>query len=534
MANYSHFCCRSGGSNLNAGSVDGGTTVPAAAALVTYTGGDWNATTDVYTAPVGANMTEAVVGRFASLYVDGDAAPTTNQYLVARITAVNAGTRQITLSTSARVLLGTEVATGTGNRSMRIGGAWAGPSGAVGFPLNFLQTQLVNTSSYPTRLDMKNDQTYTVSANVAGTSSQFKHLEGFTTSYGDGGIFTLDGGTAGAAYTVFTPNNGNPGPLYVVGMELKNNGASGGSTSTHGVSVAQPAAMFFHRCVFRDLRGSGIGITGGSANLTECEFYGCNQANVNGCGGVRAAGGMLSAKASIFHDNAGANNDAVHMAGGYGVLSNCVMDTNGRAGLNVQTNSGVSVDACDFYNNATGIDFNTVGGTARNCNFVKNTTAGVNGGATSTAGTTILFNCGFGRGTQANGSDVANSQSVTEVGSIAYAANATPWVDPANGDFRTTLDAAKFAGRGQFLQTAAGYAGTVGYPSVGASAPQHGIAPSAGDVRSGATVNGVAGTLALPGASSVLFGVQYGAGGTEFTGEYKDAGGGLGKLRVGL
>jgi hypothetical protein len=76
---FTEFCCRASGSNMNAGSLDGGSTVAGTAAAVTYTGGDWTSGTDIYIAPVGADMTEAVVGRFASLYHDGDTSPTTNQ-----------------------------------------------------------------------------------------------------------------------------------------------------------------------------------------------------------------------------------------------------------------------------------------------------------------------------------------------------------------------------------------------------------------------------------------------------------------------
>ncbi len=56
-----------------------------------------------------------------------------------------------------------------------------------------------------------------------------------------------------------------------------------------------------------------------------------------------------------------------------------------------------------------------------------------------------------------------------ESGSITYAADVTPWVDPANGDFRITLAAAKSAGRGSFTQTQSSYTGTIGYPDIGAA-----------------------------------------------------------------
>ena len=51
-----------------------------------------------------------------------------------------------------------------------------------------------------------------------------------------------------------------------------------------------------------------------------------------------------------------------------------------------------------------------------------------------------------------------------------FASDVTPWVDPANGDFRINLAAAKGAGRGSYTQNAGG--GTVGYPDIGAAQHQ--------------------------------------------------------------
>ncbi len=80
------------------------------------------------------------------------------------------------------------------------------------------------------------------------------------------------------------------------------------------------------------------------------------------------------------------------------------------------------------------------------------------------------MNCGYGAGTQANTSGATNGTGDLDVGgAVTYASDATPWADPANGDFRISLAAAKGAGRGAFTQTAASYAGTVGYPDIGAA-----------------------------------------------------------------
>jgi len=71
-------------------------------------------------------------------------------------------------------------------------------------------------------------------------------------------------------------------------------------------------------------------------------------------------------------------------------------------------------------------------------------------------------------GTQANGS-ADTPGAIVQSGAVTYGSNLTPWVDPANGDFRINLTAANWAGRGAFTETASSYAGTVGFPDIGAA-----------------------------------------------------------------
>lgn len=54
-------------------------------------------------------------------------------------------------------------------------------------------------------------------------------------------------------------------------------------------------------------------------------------------------------------------------------------------------------------------------------------------------------------------------------GTVTYPSNASPYNSPTTGDFTITLAEAKGAGRGAFLQTASGYAGTVGHQDIGAA-----------------------------------------------------------------
>jgi hypothetical protein len=512
-AAFTDFCCRSGGNNLNAGTVDGSTTEVAAAPLVTYTGGNWTASTDIYIAPVGADMTQAVVGRFASLYHDGDTVPTTNQFLIARITNVNAGTRAITLSTTVRVLLGTEVVDGTGNRSLRIGGAHAGPSGASLFPLNFITSTLTNIAGDQTFINLKSDQSYAVTAAIAAPSAAPKFIAGYSSTYRDGVKVTIDGGTSGASYVLFT--SAGTSQLQLRDLEFKNNGATG-SAALVSLTGLQASAL---RCVFHDARGHLL-TTGGSVDLEACEFYGANQSNTGATAALNL-GAAASCVRCIFHDNTGSNTRGVQTSGGaYAVsFTDCIFDSNGNDGAST---GGTSVSAtftrCDFYNNGDrGIDSGSSHLWVDSCNFVNNTGIGVAAGS----GNAYLSKCGFGSGTMAN--DGGNtSGNVEEYGSITYAADMTPWVDPSNGDFRINLAAAKGTGDGTFLQTSASYAGTIGYPDVGAGQSIVPTLPAAADVESGVQYGAggteFTGTVTLPSESNVREGTTYGAGGTEFTG----------------
>lgn len=70
--------------------------------------------------------------------------------------------------------------------------------------------------------------------------------------------------------------------------------------------------------------------------------------------------------------------------------------------------------------------------------------------------------------TDAAGITSAGDSGMIEYGAVNYASDVTPWTDPANGDFRISLSAAKNAGRGSFIETSSSYAGTIGYPDIGA------------------------------------------------------------------
>lgn len=445
---FTEFCCRSGGSNLNAGTRTGSSTEPGTAADLTYASGNWVAGTGVFTVASGDPVADGVaVGDFVSVYADGS----TVTGFVGRVTART--TTTITVSLSAKA--GTAPADGTGNRTLKVGGAWQGPNGTSGFPFTFVASTLTNASSELPRINAKNDATYSITASVAPTTANNGiTIQGYTTSYGDFGKAIIDGGTSGASYNLFSPATNK---LTVLDFIFQNNGATG---SAHAVSST--ANIIFQRCVANSVRG--IGFFGG--RCVECEAYACNQSNTSGYGGYYS---VSYAERCISHDNTGSNSNGFSVSP---FMVNCIAESNGRNGFDIST-SGHLLN-CDAYNN-TSDGINISGSSTEvsiaNCNLVKNGGYGINGAASSPAGT--VSNCGFGAGTQANTSGQTNGLGTMSVsGSVTYPNDVTPWVDPANGDFRINLADAKGAGRGAFTQTAASYTGTVGYPDIGAAQHQ--------------------------------------------------------------
>jgi hypothetical protein len=418
----------------------------------------------VFTVASGNPSADGVaVGDFASVYADGATVTT----LVGRVTART--TTTITVSTTAKSGTTTD---GTSNRTVKIGGAWAGPSGTSGFPFTLVSSSLQNASSELPRVNFKNDATYSITAAISCGTTGPVCYRGYTTSYGDSGRFTIDGGTSGASYVLltFTLNN-----QWIENCILQNNGATGSAT---GLQMSGGGA----RClvinvVVNNVRGAGISLTSGSV-CEECETYACNQSNTSGLGGIMCSTGTLIR--CISHDNSGSNNCGFIVGSG-GVspkLIQCIADTNGMDGFSLATTVGaVELVSCDTYNNVRdGIRNSSAGNSftlIESCNCVKNGGYGVNISSVVSTAVTLIRSCGFGAGTQVNTLGQTNGTTYAVVtGSVTYASDSNPWVDPANGDFRISLAAAKGAGRGTFTQTASSYTGTVGYPDIGAAQHQ--------------------------------------------------------------
>ncbi len=455
MAFTETYCNASTGANVNGGSDAGSPSMSDTAGTGTYLQG--GGATDTYTSA--ATNGAVAVGQFLSIY----SGAATIAAFTGRITAVSGGSGLawvITVSNTA--FSGTRPAN-AGTYKAQVGGAWKGPNGASGFPFDYVTAALTNVGGDTPRINFKNTATYTITGGILANKNGPIRYEAYTTTIGDGGMATIDGGSPVSDYILLTASGTN---TDFVGFVFQNNGTSDGSQGANGTGAEQ---LWLH-CVFTALSGAGLGTTGASIMVVECEAYGNGLMGGGGVGFNITGAGSLALRC-IAHDNTATGMSGFAISAG--MAKDCIADTNSSSGFRVTSTVGASLVGCDAYNNTS--DGFTLANTAaaivymENCNAIKNGGWGINGsGAGARNGQ--IYNCGFGAGTQANSSGTTTGlKSIVESGSVTYASNVTPWVDPANGDFRINLAAAIGTGRGAFTETAASYAGTVGAPVIGAA-----------------------------------------------------------------
>ncbi len=439
---FTEFCCRSGGSNLNAGTRTGNSTEPGTSADFTYATGSWVSSTRTFTAAATIDASIAA-GDFVSIY---DGSPALTGY-VARITSVT-GT---TIVTSATAFAGTKPGDIVGTATAKIGGAWKGPNAAEAFPFTFIANTLTNaTGSFP-RVNLKNDASYLITSAISHANTQTR-FEGYTTSYGDGGRAILD-----AQANAIVPLTISGTSCFLGGVISTNNGASG---SNAGIVISSTDGYAWN-CVAHAIRGHGISLTGSACVAEECEAYDCNKSGTSGLAGINLSANVVCIRC-ISHDNTGATTDGFAAANG-AMLISCIADTNGRTGIRATQNH--TIVQCDCYANVG--DGINIGAGAQWTSIITNTNLVSNGawGINCAGGFGNWFNNGFNN--NSNGTTTFGIFPINEIGSVSL--GAVPYVDAPNGDFRVNLAAAINAGRGTFTQTAASYTGTIGYPDIGAA-----------------------------------------------------------------
>lgn len=464
MASYTEFFCHAGisASNLNGGGLVSGADPTDLAA---YTGVGDSDGTSKFTPSDGSTPASSVnVGDFASIYVTIGA---TVAVFIGRVTVVAAGVNgAITVSTTAKS--GTIPASSGSAHTItcKVGGAWAGPNAAVSFPFGFITAALMDAAGDYPRVNLKSGTTYSITAAMTHSLAGPVYFQGYTTTAGDGGKATIDGGTSGASYVLLTLS-GAQGTLR--DLIFQNNGAT---AAVAGLSVNN-VGWLLERVTVNSVRGSGFTAgSGSSVTMVECEAYACNQSNTASRGGFFFNQGTIYLDRCIAHDNTGSNNNGfcIGSAGGSPYLVDCVADTNGAAGFLCSINaSAPSLENCVAYNNTTAgilVSGNNQTALAENCRFTGNLTYGVNNSGTGNI--VRLSNCAFRSNTSGQTNGVVDA-----TGSITLTAD--EMVDPANGDFSLNNNAGggaacRAAGRGNFTQAAGSYTKTtVSFPDVGAA-----------------------------------------------------------------
>lgn len=458
-AAFTEFYVQTTGDNLNAGSTT------ADAATFTYAGGTFVRATGVYTVASGDPASDGVaVGNWASVYTTAGATIAT---FIGRVTARDATT--ITVSITVMGGATASVSESANAATLKVGGAWKGPNAAVGFPFNFLTAVMTNASGVIPRANFKGGTDYVITAAMTHSLNGPMRFQGYTTTVGDGGKANIVDNATAASYVILTPSGGN---CDYEDFIFSANFSSGTSDGIGAIGVENR----LKRVVVHDVRRSGFQTTSLSY-YEECEAYNCNEGNSGGNGGFIIQGTGCVLLRCISHDNAGSAAIGFIVGSAAVALIDCIADSNGNDGFQSSVTTMSLMSGCDAYNNGgDGIDLTGSSAAAfviQNCNLVNNTLFGITSSG-SALRTGAIQNCGFGSGTQTNDSGglATNLGGMVETGSILYAADVTPWADPANGDFRISLAAAKNTGIGSFTETAPSYTGTIGFPDVGAAQAQ--------------------------------------------------------------
>lgn len=468
MAWTEYYCDAAGGgtiSNVNAG--DGKTRMQTTNGA--YTRGAGAGSTDRFTAASGTPFSGAQVNDPVMVCDDGDSV---GDYL-GIITAINGGGSSIDIHLTK--VSGTRPSDAASGKTATIGGVWLGPNGSVGFPMSFINGAPTNGSADPVRVNYKSGTSYIVNAAISNANVGRVQHQGYTTTVGDGGKFTIDWQTTASGGLTISDEGISLQDCIIL---------SSASTGTANGLTLSGSGNFAERVVATGWRGAGI-LLSGQNTISECEAYGCNTSNTANIGGIHtnSSAGVRMIRCNS-HDHTGSNTAGFHISQNNGTchVQHCVADSNGGPGFRIQAQTNMTrtmVSQCDAYNNGgDGVQWpssSSNGGIliVENSNLVKNNGYGINFQATTIRTAAIVRNCGFGSGTMANASGQTNGVKGDQpTGSVTYATNTTPWVDPDNGDFRITAASAKNAGRGSFQETAPSYAGTIGYPDIGAAQHQ--------------------------------------------------------------
>jgi hypothetical protein len=441
---FTEFYIQTTGDDLNSGSTTSDSS------SVTTTNGDWNQTTgNRFIAASGTPFSGVSAGEWASIYLDGATVTT----MIGRVTAVNGGGASIDISTTARS--GTTTAGATG-RTCKIGGAWA----TLKTPLGFITGSATNSSGDITRINVKSGSTYNITSSTAITYNQtgVVYLQGYTTTVGDGGRPTIDGGSSGASYIVFTV--GSSATHFVMkDLIFSNNGATGSARIVSFTSGA--VRLIVDGCTATGGRGSGFFTASAQSVYVECEAYANNASNTANDGGFSASA-LVTYSRCLSYSNTGNVNNGFAVSGNT-IFIDCIASSNGQHGFFTTSGSTLfTFTNCTSHGNTSnGFNFNLIACiTVENCLSINNTGYGMSSGVTTGFG--IIRNCAFYNNTAGTTNQLGNFQ---VSGTVTLTNN--DLIAPASGNF-TPLNAALInGGRGHFTNSSLTTT-PLSYPNIGA------------------------------------------------------------------
>lgn len=311
---FTEFYVQTTGANTNAGSTTDNT------APYSFVSGNWTNTTAKFFKST-IDLSALTTNMFASVYADGVSVSA----FVARIKSIDDANDVIELDPANAA--GTNPGDIVGTASISIGGAWSGPSGAVGFPFNFATATLTNFSGNVPRINIKGGTTYAITAGMTHTLAGPLRFQGYTNTVGDFGKATFDCATVGAGVVILTSSGAN---LDFADMVFSNSGATSGVTD--GITSTGHECTF-RRLVAHNVRRTGIVCSGNSASVIECEAYLCNANNTASQGGFSMSGLGDACIRCISHDNAGSNSSGFIISGTGCIAVSCIADSNGGRGF---------------------------------------------------------------------------------------------------------------------------------------------------------------------------------------------------------
>lgn len=361
------FYMQSTGSNLNAGSTNSD------AASLTYASGNWVQSTGVFTVASGNPQSDGVqVGQWASVYANGS----TNTGFVGQVTAVDSTTITVSLTTT----IGTTVPTdGTGNRTLKIGGAWASFDGLTTTG-SALQTS--TTVTFAWRLNIK-AATYSGSGNsrsfgVGGGLSAPVILRGYTSTPGDIDGHQIADLVAGTDYPLFSDTFGGRFTFQKTALQLINlaflTSGVNNITLTLGGSCSKAISVKAEN-TNSGSSASALSLSGGGNVLDRCWFKAPTTAtrvvNITAAAvlvGCYIEGGTVCADFSSPANHSkilcclftGPANDAIALASVSGVIHGCTIYSCGRDGIRfsgTMSSPGLLIANC-ILDSCTGIGIN--------------------------------------------------------------------------------------------------------------------------------------------------------------------------------